>query len=52
MGQWKVEYYFGTEWLEKSDATFDQVVEALDGHEEVTFMIPNTSDNRSFVQIN
>jgi len=46
---WKVEYYTGSEWTEKSDAVFKKIYQELNGHEECSFVLPNTSDNRTFV---
>lgn len=48
MGRWKVEYY-SSGWVEKTDATVSEVMAELNGHEEATFLIPNTSSNRTFV---
>jgi len=46
---WKVEYYTGSEWTEKSDAVFKKIHQELNGHEECLFILPNTSSNRTFV---
>jgi len=46
---WKIEYYTGTEWIEKSDAVFKKIHQELNGHEECLFILPNTSSNRTFV---
>ena len=46
---WKIEWFDGTNWVEKTDAVLKQIVQELNGHEEAVFTIPNTSDNRTFV---
>jgi hypothetical protein len=46
---WKIEYWDGTNWVEKTDTVLEQIEQELNGHEEVVFTIPNTSDNRTFV---
>jgi len=50
MGLWKLEYYDdGVEdWVEFTGRV-EEIVEELSGHEEVSFSIPNTAANRSFV---
>jgi hypothetical protein len=50
MGRWKLEYFDDGEedWVEFT-GRIEEIVEELSGHEEVSFSIPNTSDNREFV---
>ena len=50
MGRWKLEYYDGgvEDWVEFA-GRLEEIVEELSGHEEVSFVIPNTVDNRTFV---
>ena len=48
MARWKIEYYEDG-WVQKTDAVISEIVEELSGHEEAAFLIPNTSDNRTFV---
>ena len=49
---WKIEYYSGSEWIEKSDAVFKKIHQELNGHEECLFILPNTSSNRTFISSN
>lgn len=48
MGRWKFEYADGENWVEFTGRV-EEVMEELNGHEEATFFIPNTSANRTFV---
>jgi hypothetical protein len=50
LGLWTLEYYDdGVEdWVEFT-GRIEEIVEELSGHEEVSFSIPNTAANRSFV---
>lgn len=50
MGRWKIEYFDGgvEDWVELT-GRINEVIEELNGHEEATFFIPNTSDNRTIV---
>jgi len=48
MGKWKLEYADGENWVEFTGRV-EEVMEELNGHEEATFFILNTSANRTFV---
>ena len=48
MAKWKIEHY-QSGWVQKTDAVITEIAEELNGHEEASFLIPNTSDNRTFV---
>ena len=54
MSDWIVDYYDDGEedWVEISDARFEQITDELNGHLEAVFCIPNTSANRTFVETN
>ena len=47
----KIEYYSGA-WLEKADASLVKTIEILNEQDEFTFVLPNTSSNRTFVLTN
>jgi hypothetical protein len=53
MGRWRLEYFDDGEedWVEFT-GRMEEIVEELSGHEEVSFSIPNTAANRSFVAAN
>jgi hypothetical protein len=46
---WAIQYFDGTNWVQKSDAVLKYIMQELNGHEEAVFLIPNTSENRNFV---
>jgi len=47
---WTIEYWDGAAWTGKPDAILVKLSEELNGHEELTFRLPNTSGNRTFVE--
>ena len=47
-----VQYYNGASWVTVPNALFSQIVDELNGQLELDFIIPNTSANMTFVQIN
>ena len=50
MGLWALEYYdAGEEDFVEFTGRVEEIIEELSGHEEVSFSIPNTAANRSFV---
>ena len=50
LGLWKLEYYDdGVEDFVEFTGRMEEIIEELSGHEEVSFSIPNTADNRAFV---
>lgn len=48
--KWQITYYNTTSgyWEPVSNAAVDEIIEELDGHEEASFLLPNTSANRTF----
>jgi len=46
---WVVEYWDGTNWVAVSHAIVKQIVQELNGHEEASFILSNSSSNRTFV---
>jgi len=49
---WAIEYWDGAAWTAKPDAILVKLSEELNGHEEITFRLPNSSANRTFVETN
>ena len=50
VGRWKLEYYDdGVEDFVEFAGRMEEIIEELSGHEEVSFSIPNTAENRAFV---
>jgi len=50
LGLWTLEYYdAGEEDFVEFTGRVEEIIEELSGHEEVSFLIPNTAANRSFV---
>jgi len=50
LGRWTLEYYDeGEEGFVEFSGRLEEIMEELNGHEEVSFSIPNTAANRSFV---
>jgi len=50
LGLWTLEYYdAGEEDFVEFTGRVEEIIEELSGHEEVSFSIPNTAANRSFV---
>ena len=47
--KWEIKYYNGALWVTIDAVKFDGSNEELNGHEELTFLIPNTAENRAFV---
>jgi len=46
---WTIEYWDGSKWVSKDDAIFKRIEEELNGHEEFSFTVPNTEENRAWV---
>ena len=48
---WTIEYWDGSNWVSKDDAIFKRIEEELNGHEEFSFTVPNTEENRTWVAV-